>query len=173
MNRWWLLGPLLGGAVLLSLLGDPSTRQAALVPTPLKDRVAAAPVILEPASRPPDASAAPRGLIARDQLYPSIDRKASGNDLFGRRDWAPPAPRVSAPKPVVDPTPPFPYAYAGRRQDGDKAEVYLTRDDLAYLVRPGETLDGTYRIESITSTELVVVHLPSSHRHHIRIGNAD
>lgn len=169
MNRWWILAPALGGAVLLNWWGDAPYPEAAVVSAAVPRRAAEG--RLAPAASA--ASAALHTLIARDKLYTEARGRASERDLFEGRQWTPPPVTVAASAPVVDPTPPFPYAYAGRKQDGDAIEVYLTRGEFAYLVKPGEMLEEAYRVVAVTPTQLTVLYVPTNFTHTIQIGDAD
>ena len=169
MNRWWILVPALGAAVLLNWWGGAPDPQAAVVPAALPRRAAE----LRSTPGAPAASAALHGLIARDKLYTEERGRAGERDLFEGRQWTPPPVAVAASAPAVDPTPPFPYAYAGRKQDGDAVEVYLTRGEFAYLVKPGEMLEESYRVVAVTPTQLTVLYVPTNFTHTIQIGDAD
>jgi hypothetical protein len=176
MNRWWVLLPVLGGTVWLSVFADAPASAPSVVSATVRDQRAP-----EAAARPVEATSAmassspstPRHLMNRETLYAADAGPRAIRDVFEKRDWAPPAVKRPPAQAAPEEVPAFPYAYAGRKLEGDRTEAYLTRDDYAHLVRAGDTLDGVYRIESISATQLVVIHLPTRHTHSIRIGDAE
>ena len=91
----------------------------------------------------------------------------TAGELFSSSTWAPP-PTPSAPtaKPADTP-PPFPFVYLGKSVLGGTTSVFLTKATAAnappgpvFVVSNGETLDGTYRIDSLTDDGLSVTYLP-------------
>lgn len=83
----------------------------------------------------------------------------------------PPAVAVASPAPLA---PPFPYRYFGRMIGPDgKPLAYLTRGDTLVQVKPGEALDGAYRIEKMDDVEIVVVYVPLDERTVINIRSAE
>ena len=97
---------------------------------------------------------------------------AARGQPFDARSWAPPprhAPVVAAapPKPVA---PPVPYRVAGQVMHDGMNQVVLARDDRVFTVREGETLDNTYRIESIRPDAVTITYLPLSERQLIPVG---
>lgn len=181
MNRWWVLLPALGATVSLLLFGgDPSSGQAVVAATVSEPNLSQA-ARTEGAnvgggaadSERASAAIAVRRLVDRGTLYAPDAEKWTIRDVFERRDWAPPAAQSSAAPVAAEEVPVFPYTYAGRQRQGDKSEAYLTKDNYAHIVRQGDTLDGVYRIDSISPTQLMVTHLPTRHTHSIRIGDAE
>jgi hypothetical protein len=80
-------------------------------------------------------------------------------ELFG----APPAPPKAAPAVVVAPTPvapPVPYRFAGKVRKGGEEEVLLSKGDLVFAIKVGDTLDGMYRVESISADRIELLYLP-------------
>ena len=84
-------------------------------------------------------------------------------ELFG----APPAPPqpsvVVAPAPVapaVPIAPPMPYRFAGRFVMGGEEEILLARGRLAFAVKTGDVVEGTYRVDSIGADSIELVYLP-------------
>jgi hypothetical protein len=98
----------------------------------------------------------------------------TNNSLMKRQPWAKPKAdpfskvhhvvrNVVAP-PVVMPvaTEPisFPYVFFGRMLSGDKNAVFLSRNNLSYIVAAGDTLDSVYRIDSVGINTLEITYLP-------------
>lgn len=87
---------------------------------------------------------------------------------------APPAP-VAPPKPepAAAPTaPPLPFTYLGRMTRRGNPVVYLQRNQEMVVAQAGETLDGTYLVESITPSAVQFVYLPLQSRQHLAIPHA-
>ena len=129
----------------------------------------------EPAVTPRAATSAQPQAGEPDRLaqLPSRDSiGASRGQPFDPRSWAPPvrhtAPvAVAPPKPVA---PPVPYRVAGQVMHDGLNQVVLARDDRVFTVGEGETLDNTYRIESIRPDAVTITYLPLSERQQIPVG---
>jgi hypothetical protein len=113
----------------------------------------------------PRESAAPastaRGNASEGLKVP--ERRALGKvrgELFG----APPAPQqpvAAAPSaPAVAVAPPVPYRFAGRVRKGAEEEFLLSKGDLIFPVKEGETLDGTYRVVAVKAEGIELTYLP-------------
>jgi hypothetical protein len=89
-------------------------------------------------------------------------------DLFAARSWiAEPAPGTVTEQPVVVtpvvqvPTaPPLPFQFVGRLDDRSDLQVFLQSGEKIYVVRKGDVIDKTWRIERISNKELSLVYLP-------------
>jgi hypothetical protein len=118
--------------------------------------------------------------LQRLQREPGTDPSA---DLFGPRDFAP-APPVRKPNaqqaaavPVEDlppppppPPPPVPFSYIGRLAEGAQTTVFLAAGDRNLVVKAGDVIDNTYRVEEIGQSALVLTYLPSNVRQTMPIG---
>jgi hypothetical protein len=81
-------------------------------------------------------------------------------ELFGAPP-APPQPVASAPSaPAVAVAPPVPYRFAGRVRKGAEEEFLLSKGDLIFPVKEGETLDGTYRVVAVKADGIELLYLP-------------
>lgn len=102
-------------------------------------------------------------------------------DMFTSKSWyipppPPPKPKYVPPPPPPPPpppsAPPLPYKFTGSFQEpSQKMVVYLSRGDRLYSVSVGDTLEGTYKIESINAGQLVMLYLPLNIRQNLRIGD--
>ena len=84
-------------------------------------------------------------------------------DLFATKSWIPPPPVVStAPvKPPPPSAPPLPFRYVGQMTDSTgQLLVYLARGEDVLIVRVGEQLAGSYRLDSIDEAKLVLTFIP-------------
>src|SRR5207344_2347728 len=83
-------------------------------------------------------------------------------DPFQSRSWEPPVSLVAAaPAPPPRPeAPPLPFTYLGKLVEEASTTLFLAREDRNYVVRTGDTIEGTYRIEEIRDEAAVLVYLP-------------
>ena len=110
-----------------------------------------------------------RDAAAKAEAVPEVrldwlERRAvalPAGDPFQARSWEPEQQAVRPNLPPPPPqAPPLPYTYLGRMIDDEQTTVFLTRQDRNYVVRLGDTLDGTYRVEEIVPEGLVLTYLP-------------
>lgn len=101
-------------------------------------------------------------------------------DLFASRSWkaAPTlasvveqpvnvAPVVQAPS-----MPPMPFQFVGRLDDRSDLQVFLQNGEKIYVVRKGDVIDDTWRIEGISDVELSFVYLPMHLSQTLSVGSA-
>jgi len=112
-----------------------------------------------------------------DKLQTRRTLKADTGDMFQSKSWyvppPPPKPVKAAPPPPPPPptAPPLPFSYTGSYQAvGGNLVIYLARGDKLYAVSPGDTLDGTYKIEGVNAGELSIMYLPLNISQNLRIG---
>jgi hypothetical protein len=181
--RWAVLLPLLFGAAWLAWFGDrtPARKPAApsiVGPAPQRSAAQTAPPAV-----PDRAAVTTRAELPIERLLPRqqlADRpEAPLADLFVRPPWtnpAKPAP-VAAPAPLAAAPPAPPPSFAAYRLIGKKLEaevweVFLSRDDLSFVVREGETLESTWRIDRIAPPQMTLTHLPTGQPLTFAIGDA-
>jgi len=100
-----------------------------------------------------------KNLVERDPLV------VSEAELFRYTSFQPPLiapPQPPPPPPPAKPSAPaFPYQYFGRMVDVDGRTVtYLARGDSLVPIRARQVLDGVYRIDAVTETQIVVTYVP-------------
>src|SRR5437870_2597206 len=149
-------------AVLIALLAGAAAWVAIDLRGPAAPTSAKAPA--SGASQDPGHSAAP----ASQATQPGIPaRSVLGRiaaDPFSAHSWMPrPKPTVvtAPPDPV---TPPLPYRFAGQFHRESGIEVYVARGEEIFPVKEGDTLDGQYKVDSVSATEVSFVYLPSGAR---------
>lgn len=97
-------------------------------------------------------------------------------DPFAPRNWQPPAPPAPPPAPTAvaavlnsEPTapagpPPLPFQYMGRMNDDGNIVVYLSHGDQIFLAKPGELLEGTYKVIETSALQVALLHVPSGEK---------
>lgn len=131
----------------------PAWRQAA--PPAAPARPVAAPVPSAPAGAANAALA---------QLRPRLAAQAA-HDPFTASSWLPPPPPPPPPAPPPPPpapvAPPLPFTFVGAEDVGTvQARVFLNSGDRLLIVKPGEVMEGRYRLETLTPNTLVFTYLP-------------
>jgi hypothetical protein len=122
--------------------------------------------------------------IALDKLKRT--QKRTGKNLFTSKPWGTGTHRfvrtkaaVSVTRPAQLPAapvaPPMPFAYMGKMLDEEsgKLVLYLSKGDVPYVVTVGEVIDGMYRIEAASETELTLIYLPLNTRQKLIIGESN
>jgi hypothetical protein len=162
-RRWWIWWPLLGVAAWLAFFTDPAP-QAAAVSLPTKPSAPRA-------SLTPVASEALPALTPRTLLYPP-DAGAHPRDLFTARTWKAPATQSLPPAAPAEPVAPtLPYTFIGKKLDAGQWEVYLARGEQSFVARPGQTIEGMYRVEKIAPPLLTLTYLPLGQAQTLQIGD--
>ncbi|MDB5997491.1 MAG: hypothetical protein JWP42_4627 [Pseudomonas sp.] len=108
----------------------------------------------------PAAPAAGKPALVKD-LSPA-------GDLFAARSWkAAPTLASVIEQPVnltpvvqVPSVPPMPFQFVGRLDDHSDLQVFLQNGEKIYVVRKGDVIDETWRIEGISDVELSFIYLP-------------
>lgn len=99
--------------------------------------------------------------------------KPTVEDVFQAKSWYVPPP---PPKPVPPPPPappPLPFIYMGKLLEEDKLTVFLTKQDRHYAVKAGDTLDGAYRVESVSAQQVLFTYLPLNMQQTLTLGGAN
>ncbi|MGE8186770.1 hypothetical protein [Pseudomonas sp. NPDC086278] len=89
-------------------------------------------------------------------------------DLFAARSWkAAPVLASVTEQPVnriavvqAPSVPPMPFQFVGKLDDRSDLQVFLQNGEKIYVVRKGDVIDDTWRIEGISDAELRFVYLP-------------
>lgn len=136
----------------------------------------------ERSSRQQQPAAQPSALdLQRLQRGPQQDPES---DPFGTRDFRPPPPpkpkalpgqlnTAGLPPPPPPPppqAPPLPFVYMGRLDEDQNMTVFLTAGDRNLVVKPGDVIDNTYKIEQVTDSAVVLTYLPMNQQQTLAIG---
>jgi hypothetical protein len=113
-------------------------------------------------------------------VVPIKDLSPAG-DLFAARSWiAAPAPgTVTEQQLVVTPVvqvptaPSMPFQFVGRLDDRSDLQVFLQSGEKIYVVRKGDVIDETWRIERISEKELSLVYLPLHLAQTLSVGSTE
>jgi hypothetical protein len=175
-KRWAVLLPLLGLAAWLALFGDKTPSGTAKLVAGPAQRAALPP---PPAARPPasrrDAVVAEPVEALRPRTAPDGKPRPAA-DLFAVAAWRlpPPPPPPAAPVVQAKAAPTLPalnYRVLGKKEEDNTWEVYLGRDDMSFIARAGDTLEGQWRVDSIEPPTMALTHLPSNQTLKLPIGD--
>ncbi|MGF6109137.1 hypothetical protein [Pseudomonas frederiksbergensis] len=106
-------------------------------------------------------------VTASVKAAPIKDLSPSG-DLFAARSWKA-APQLASvteqpvnltPVVQIPSAPPMPFQFVGKLHDRSDLQVFLQSGEKIYVVRKGDVIDDTWRIEGISEVELSLVYLP-------------
>lgn len=127
------------------------------------------PPVAAPEARPVARAAAPEAVpdLDLEKLKRPRGEEAIAN-LFAPREVALPAASIvgkgGPAAPPVPTAPPLPFQYLGHVIDGDRLSVFLARGEDSYSVEAGQTIEGRYRVETITDTAVTFTYLPMGKR---------
>jgi hypothetical protein len=110
------------------------------------------------------------------RILPLAPRAATADTkaLFATTSWTPPAPRPAKEPPPLPPTaPPLPFKYVGKQRMDEVWEVFLSRGDETLIVREGQTIESSYRIDAVKPPNLTLTYLPLGEQQQLRIGETD
>ncbi|UXU88959.1 hypothetical protein [Burkholderia sp. S-53] len=108
------------------------------------------------------AAATPQEKLAALRAPVSIE---AAHDPFTASSWLPPPPVVVPTLPDTRPAPPsappVPFTYVGEQDaKAAKPHVFLSNGDQLLIVSPGDVIDGQYRVESVSESNVVLTYLP-------------
>ncbi|MEO7465224.1 MAG: secretion system X translation initiation factor [Nitrosospira sp.] len=82
---------------------------------------------------------------------------AQAGDLFSPKSWIPPPPLMKAQPPSP---PPLMFKYLGKVTEGDETRVFLALAEHNYVVKPGETINNQYRVDTVTDHTITFTYIP-------------
>ncbi|MGY4527573.1 hypothetical protein [Pseudomonas sp. TE21394] len=107
--------------------------------------------------------------------------EAAARDLFPIQQWSKPEalasitehPETAAPVVPQTPTAPaLPFQFIGRIGDRDDLQIFLQSGEKLYVVRQGDVIDDTYRLDRVSASELSLVYLPLHQPQTLSVGSA-
>ena len=107
-----------------------------------------------------------------------LERAQSGSpthmsDLFKSKSWYVPPPPPKPLPPAPPSAPPLPFTYLGKLLEDGKITVFLTKQDRNYVIKAGDVIDGTYRVDAIQPSMLNLTYLPLDIKQSMSIGDAN
>lgn len=82
-------------------------------------------------------------------------------------------PVLATPVAVAAPTAPaLPFQFVGRLGERDDLQVFLQNGEKLYVVRQGDVIDATYRLDRVSANELDLVYLPLHQSQTLSVGSA-
>lgn len=157
---------ILWAAVVLTIVGVIAAARVEDEPEPRSTRRAAGREAGRPV-RGAAAPAAPAALALERLARPDFDAAAI-DDIA--RAWEPPAPPPPPPRSArnaaaaaaaaVPQAPPLPFRYIGRAVEGERRSVFVQAGQEVLLLRSGETVRGTYRVDAVDDRQVTLTYLP-------------
>lgn len=165
-TRKWMLGVALLATLLAVIWAYQQTPESAeeAVVAPIKHNALSRSVSGNPAH------------LALEKLQRSVNSQPDDiADAFRVTSWfvAPPVPKVQpvAAQPAPPTAPPLPFTYLGQMLEDGKLTVFLTRQNMNYSVKVGETIEDMYHVDSIESQRIVFTYKPLNMQQSLAIGN--
>ncbi|MEN5036051.1 hypothetical protein [Pseudomonas sp. TWI929] len=128
---------------------------------------------------------APTGPVGAAELVgagkPAKGPEQASRDLFPTQQWTKPQalatvteqPVVAAPVVAAAPTAPaLPFQFIGRMGERDDLQVFLQSGEKLYVVRQGDVIEDTYRLDRVSASELSLVYLPLHQSQTLSVGSA-
>jgi len=155
----WLLIAVAGCGSLLFVIIDRAPRGDARPPP-----------AVEPAQRAQSAPTADAEPCDRLPERPGI--RSERGELFGPRTWTPPPAEPATLKPAA-PAPPLPppnpYRFAGTSFHDGELATFLATGDRVVKARAGDTLEGGFKVESVSRDAVVLVYSALGTRYRIDV----
>lgn len=98
------------------------------------------------------------GSLAAGAQQEKVACQVAAANIFRAQSWLPPPP--PPPPPPAPRAPPLPFVYLGQIDEGERIAVFLGQQQRTLIVRSGDAIDGTYRVESVTPTSASFIYLP-------------
>jgi hypothetical protein len=90
-------------------------------------------------------------------------------DLFASKSWYVPPPPPPPPKPTA---PPVPFTFIGRLIEGGRTAVFVSVGDRNQVLRVGDVVDSTWRVDAIETTRMKLTYLPLNQDQYLALGAA-
>jgi Cohesin domain len=149
-------------AVLIALLAGAAAWVAIDLRGPAAPTSAKAPASGAPGD--PERAAAPASELKQPGIPTRLTLGKFGADPFSAQSWLPRRKPAVVPEAPVAVAPPLPYRFAGQFHRESGVEVYVARGEEIFPVKEGDTLDGQYKVDSVSATEVSFVHIPTGTR---------
>ncbi|WP_258911164.1 hypothetical protein [Pseudomonas putida] len=130
-------------------------------------------------------TAAPTGVVGNaEPVGAALAAKGpeqASRDLFPTQRWTKPQalatvteqPVAVAPIVAAAPTAPeLPFQFIGRMGNDDDLQIFLQSGEKLYVVRQGDVIEDTYRLDRVSASELSLVYLPLHQSQTLSVGSA-
>ena len=140
-----------------------------------------APFAGKPAPTGSAGDAAPVGAGSSGRRTAAKAPEQASRDLFPAQQWTKPQalatvteqPVAATPVVAAAPTAPaLPFQFVGRMGDRDDLQIFLQSGEKLYVVRKGDVIDSTYRLDNVSANELDLVYLPLHQSQTLSVGSA-
>lgn len=170
LRRWLLAVALVGTVAAAGWVGDDPDGDR-VIPAAGAGEGARAQQATPPERRPVAARPGADGTLIEMEKLKQRTTPGKVGEIFPSRSWQPPPPPVAARgKPEPPRAPPLPFQFFGRLVENGMTVVFLNRQDEIYAAKVGDTIAGSYRVEEINGTEVVLTYLPLKQRQTLPIG---
>ena len=128
---------------------------------------------------------APTGVVGNAQPMGAASAakgpEQASRDLFPKQQWTKPQalatiteqPVAVAPVVAAAPTAPeLPFQFIGRMGNNDDLQIFLQSGEKLYVVRQGDVIEDTYRLDRVSASELSLVYLPLHQSQTLSVGSA-
>lgn len=109
-------------------------------------------------------------------IHPIRERHAAADkgEAFTTKDWTPPPPPPPPPAPPPPPSAPqLPFVFVGKQFKDGEWSVFLASQQFGnQIVRKGDVIENTYRVEAINPPTLQLTYLPLKQAQQLAIGIA-
>jgi hypothetical protein len=108
----------------------------------------------------------------------AVEAAVPAADLFAVQSWyvAPPPAPIMAAAPSAPPAkpkaPPLPFKFIGKLDDSQQLQVFLLRGEQVLVVREGDLIDKTYKVQRIDAERMTLVYLPLDIAQSLAVGSA-
>jgi hypothetical protein len=90
-------------------------------------------------------------------------------DVFAARSWRKPEPAAAPERPSA---PPLPFTYLGRLHTTDSDTAFVALGERNLVVRSGDVIQDTYRVERVAGSAVTFRHLPTGAQQTLAIGGS-
>ncbi|RFP12206.1 hypothetical protein D0T23_19330 [Duganella sp. BJB475] len=135
-----------------------------------------------PAAQPPVAAAAPQADGVDLQIHPRVADDEMGN-VFAKQSWAPETPKkimmdqaqAQAAQQASAPSgpPALPFQFMGSFTDEGKTAYFLQIDGQNVVARPGEKVNDSYLLDSVSGNTMNFIYLPLNQKQTLVVGDTN
>lgn len=108
------------------------------------------------------------------QIRPRLVEEDLAN-IFSSQTWKPALPKIVAKPPPPPPpeAPPLPFRFLGRIVEDGKTSFFLQFNDRNLIMNVGDSVDGTYKLESSNAGTLTFAYVPLDIKQTLAVGEVE